>query len=207
MKKKLNGLLAFNAIFNTILITFYYLLFIFSLLVFITLLTGCNKIEANIEFESTLFSDQIVVDEVMESDALFAFRVFNESGGKIQEVFIWKNSTRREVRTDLLKILEKLDENNDKVVHININRLVNENSSDLGDWHESETSKMIIEFIFPSEFIISNETFYLNIMHMIIRLETLPEHGDTEVISIRTTTTISLNSDDFPRNGLHFVYN
>nr|WIF87798.1 hypothetical protein QOL21_04645 [Acholeplasma laidlawii] len=74
------------------------------------------------------------------------------------------------------------------------------------DWHESDTSKMIIEFIFPSEFKISSETLYRNIMHMIIRLETLPEHGDTEVIAISTITNISISSHDFPKDTFHFVY-
>lgn len=176
------------------------------LLMLIILLAGCNKIESNIEFESSLFSDRIIVDEVKESDAMLAFRVFEENEMIVQEVLIWKNLTRREVRIDLIKILERLDEKNDKVIHINLNQLVNENSSDIGDWHESDTSKMIIEFIFPSEFKISSETLYRNIMHMIIRLETLPEHGDTEVIAISTITNISISSHDFPKDTFHFVY-
>jgi len=176
------------------------------LLVFIIMLAGCNKIESNIEFESSLFSDQIIVDEVKGSDAMLAFRVFEDNEMIVQEVLIWNNLTRREVRTDLIKILERLDENNDKVVHTNLNQLVNENSIVLGDWHKSDTSKMIIEFIFPSKFKISSETLYRNIMHMIIRLETLPEHGDTEVIAIRTITNISISSHDFPKDTFHFVY-
>lgn len=176
------------------------------LLMLIILLAGCNKIESNIEFESSLFSDQIIVDEVKESDAMLAFRVFEENEMIVQEVLIWKNLTRREVRIDLIKILERLDEKNDKVIHINLNQLVNENSSDIGDWHESDTSKMIIEFIFPSEFKISSETLYRNIMLMIIRLETLPEHGDTEVIAISTITNFSISSHDFPKDTFHFVY-
>ena len=176
------------------------------LLLLTTLLTACNKIEADIEFESELFSDQIVVDEMKSSDALFAFRVIDDNEFKTQEVFIWNNLTRREVRTDLIKILERLDENNERVTELSFDRLVDDDPSALEDWYESETSKMIIEFIFPSELKIAHKTLYQNIMHMIIRLETLPEHGDTEIISIKTITTLSLNSDDYLRNELHFVF-
>jgi len=77
------------------------------LLMLIILLAGCNKVESNIEFESSLFSDQIIVDEVKESDAMLAFRVFEENEMIVQEVLIWKNLTRREVRIDLIKILER----------------------------------------------------------------------------------------------------
>jgi len=58
------------------------------------------------------------------------------------------NLTRREVRADFLNILEKIDDNIDKIFHISINQLVNENSNNLGDWREPDSTKMIIEFIF-----------------------------------------------------------
>jgi hypothetical protein len=175
------------------------------LLLFITVLTGCTRLENNIEFESELLSDQLLVDTLKESEALFAFHVIEENNLKTQEVFVWKNSLRTELRNDLLKILEKLDKDNGKIVKMSLDQFMKEDLNEQDSSYSSETSRRVIELLFPSEFNISSETLYQNLMHMVIRLETLPQYGDTEVISLKTITDTCLNSNDYENNVIHYV--
>ena len=71
------------------------------------------------------------------------------------------------------------------------------NHRDLMEYPDVNLSSFIISVLFPRSFYIKSE-LKQSLLDMIIRLETLEEHGDTEVILIQTITNedIRLNQVD-----------
>lgn len=170
------------------------------------ILSGCQKKEVSVSFDSYLLSDTLLVEDLKNSDDQFAFIITESNQTYTQTIYIWDNKLRRELRQELIQLTSLLESETRRVslfqTVVNLNPLedfkITLNHRDLMEYPDVNLSSFIISVLFPRSFYIKESELKQSLLDMIIRLETLEEHGDTEVISIQTITNedIRLNQVD-----------
>lgn len=160
------------------------------------ILSGCQKKEASVSFDSYLLSDTLLVEDLKNSDDQFAFIITESNQTYTQTIYIWDNKLRRELRQELIQLTSLLESETRRVslfqTVVNLNPLedfkITLNHRDLMEYPDVNLSSFIISVLFPRSFYIKESELKQSLLDMIIRLETLEEHGDTEVILIQTIT-------------------
>lgn len=150
-------------------------------------LAGCVKTEKDIITISSYMIDNQDSDEMLNSDALFAYETSISENICLQIIYVWNNLLRRELRNDLLQIYEAIPKEDENII-LNLDSKVTINSVDIGFKESSELSLAVLKSIFLTETKMNSKELQETLHFMIIRLETLEEFGNTEVIAIQTIT-------------------
>lgn len=171
--------------------------YIFMLL--ILFLTGCSGDKvANTTFSSSLLNDEGTYNELITSSALFAYEVKTTDESTFQTIYVWNNLLRRELRLDLKQFITQLDHSNEKVYSISFDETLKINNKKLDYTPSSELSKYVVNLLLPHSFNANQSTLYWNFACLSTSLETYESWGVTEVVMLKTTTSIDmiLNSTD-----------
>lgn len=179
-----------------------FLLIIFSVFP----LGGCNEIENDNCKISSYMIDNQASEEMLNSEALFAYEISISDNVSLQIIYVWDNLLRRELRNDLLQIYNSIPDK-DKNVTIEFDEKIIINDKDISFKESSELSLVVLRSIFLTETKMNGKELRENLNSMIIRLETLEEFGDTEVIAIQTITEERTNLRSQENGKIIFVNN
>lgn len=175
------------------------------LIITLSFLVGCgHNLQSTLSIESSLYNNQEIVDDFINSDSKFAVKVTQEENQWIQNIYIWNNALRRDLRNDLIQITNHVDGNSKKIVSFEFGEKIIINNKDIKFNAISDLSKEVIDIMFPNKFNMSLNEFYNHLAYLIIRLETLEKHGDTEVIDIEIKTTEKLVLSDLEKDKIYY---
>lgn len=166
---------------------------------FVFSLVGCNEIEKDNCSISSYMVDNRDSEEMLNSESLFAYEISISDNICLQIIYVWDNLLRRELRSDLLQIYDAMPDE-DKNVTIEFDEKIKINDKDILFKESSELSLVVLRSIFLTETKMNSKELRENLRSMIIRLETLEEFGDSEVIAIQTITKERTNLK-FHENG------
>ena len=175
------------------------------LIITLTFLVGCsNKLQSTLSIESSLYNNQELIEDFKNSDSLFAIEILKEENEWIQHIYIWNNKLRRDLRSDLIQIRDSIDGNSNKVVSFEFGDKILINNKVIEFEKTTDLTKEVINIMFPNKFNMALNEFYNHIFYVIIRLETLEQHGDTEVIDIEIKTTEELVLFDLEKGRIYY---
>ncbi|MBN3490081.1 hypothetical protein JV173_00995 [Acholeplasma equirhinis] len=168
------------------------------------ILIGCNNKFSDTEFDSRLFSDIEIVEEMLASNAFFAYKTEKFGTEFVQEIYIWDNQLRIDLHTDLSVIYERLESEPaiKSVSFENYEMFIEGSLIDIP--YSSELSREVFHLMFPRNFNVEQLLFKNRIIGMIVRLETLEEFGDTEVIVLETKTTVSMRTKNLETETIYY---
>ena len=192
------------------------LLFLLTVICCTSLLFGCGRTDAAPAFfESYLLgstdrdafmeSDLALGKRLLESDALFAYRVTKTEKHTVQVVYVWDNLLRRELRLDLMKLYDAIPDR-DQEITLSMGETIGIGMKELAFTPCSSLSDTVFRAIFPSESKVNAKTLRNALRQMIIRLETLEAFGDTEVIALQTLTEGSLTLAEKETGEVQLVF-
>ena len=181
-----------------------------SIIVGMLCLVGCNQVKSNVEFSSYMIGSLIGQEEKTEEDklverlkssgALYAYKIDKQETSTTQIVYVWNNLLRRELRLDIRQIyLSVPDEHKSVIIKIYEDSTVKIDNKNIDFEATSDLSFAVLRAIFPKESTVNSKEFRDIFREMAIRLETLEQFGDTEVIAIQTVTSSELlfgNTED-----------
>ena len=181
-----------------------------SIIVGMLCLVGCNQVKSNVEFSSYMIGSLIGQEEKTEEDklverlkssgALYAYKIDKQETSTTQIVYVWNNLLRRELRLDIRQIyLSVPDEDKSVTIKIYEDSTVKIDNKNIDFEATSDLSFAVLRAIFPKESTVNSKEFRDIFREMAIRLETLEQFGDTEVIAIQTVTSSELlfgNTED-----------
>ena len=179
-------------------------LIILTLLLCLSVFTGCGESKGETaSFASYMLgsgdrdiqNDSRIGDDLLSSDALFAFEIAKTGSGTIQTIYVWNNRLRRELRLDLMELYDAVPDK-DRIITIEIDGKIKIDGKEITLESGSDLSHAVLRTIFPAESQVNAQTFRRTFMEMIVRLETLEAFGDTEVIAIQTTSDTGLLLED-----------
>ena len=181
-----------------------------SIMTLMLCLVGCNQVKSNVEFSSYMIGSLIGQEEKTEEDklverlkssgALYAYKIDKQETSTTQIVYVWNNLLRRELRLDIRQIyLSVPDEHKSVIIKIYEDSTVKIDNKNIDFEATSDLSFAVLRAIFPKESTVNSKEFRDIFREMAIRLETLEQFGDTEVIAIQTVTSSELlfgNTED-----------
>lgn len=174
-------------------------------IIILTFLVGCsNNLQSSLSIESSLYNNQELVEDFKNSDSMFAIEISKEENEWIQHIYIWNNKLRRNLRSDLIQIIESIDGNSEKIVSFEFGNKILINNKIIEFEGTSDLTKEVINIIFPNKFNMALNEFNNHIFFLIIRLETLEQHGDTEVIDIKIKTTEELVLSNLEKGRIYY---
>ena len=173
-------------------------------------LVGCNQEKSTVEFSSYMIGSLIgqeekteedqLVERLKSSDALYAYKIDKQETSTTQIVYVWDNLLRRELRLDIIQIYNAVPEKDKSVtIYVNADSTVKIDNKNIEFAPSSDLSFAVLRAIFPEESTVNAKEFRDIFREMAIRLETLEQFGDTEVIAIQTVTASTLlfgNTED-----------
>lgn len=178
--------------------------FVISIII-LTFLVGCGKnLQSTLSIDSRLYNNQELVEDFKNSDSMFAVEITKEEDEWIQHIYIWNNKLRRDLRIDLIQIMNSIDRNSITTVSFEFSEKIIINNKDIKFDASSDLTKEVINIMFPNKFNISLNEFYDNVYYLMIRLETLEQHGDTEVIDIEIKTTEDLVLSNLEKGKIYY---
>lgn len=104
----------------------------------------------------------------------------------------------------ITQIRDSIDGNSNKVVSFEFGDKILINNKVIEFEGTTDLTKEVINIMFPNEFNMALNEFYNHIFYVIIRLETLEQHGDTEVIDIVIKTTEELVLSDLEKGRIYY---
>ena len=181
-----------------------------SIMTLMLCLVGCNQVKSTVEFSSYMIGSLIGQEEKTEEDklverlkssgALYAYKIDKQETSTTQIVYVWNNLLRRELRLDIRQIyLSVPDEDKSVTIKIYEDSTVKIDNKNIDFEATSDLSFAVLRAIFPKESTVNAKEFRDIFREMAIRLETLEQFGDTEVIAIQTVTSSELlfgNTED-----------
>ena len=181
-----------------------------SIMTLMLCLVGCNQVKSTVEFSSYMIGSLIGQEEKTEEDklverlkssgALYAYKIDEQETSTTQIVYVWNNLLRRELRLDIRQIyLSVPDEDKSVTIKIYEDSTVKIDNKNIDFEATSDLSFAVLRAIFPKESTVNAKEFRNIFREMAVRLETLEQFGDTEVIAIQTVTSSELlfgNTED-----------
>ena len=174
-----------------------------SIIIGMLCLVGCNQVKSTVEFSSYMIGSLIgqeekteedqLVERLKSSDALYAYKIDKQETSTTQIVYVWDNLLRRELRLDIRQIyLSVPDEDKSVTIKIYEDSTVKIDNKNIDFEATSDLSFAVLRAIFPKESTVNAKEFRNIFREMAVRLETLEQFGDTEVIAIQTVTSSEL---------------
>ena len=174
-----------------------------SIIVGMLCLVGCNQVKSTVEFSSYMIGSLIgqeekteedqLVERLKSSDALYAYKIDKQETSTTQIVYVWDNLLRRELRLDIRQIsLSVPDKDKSVTIRIYEDSTVKIDNKNIDFEATSDLSFAVLRAIFPKESTVNAKEFRNIFREMAVRLETLEQFGDTEVIAIQTVTSSEL---------------
>lgn len=179
---------------------------ILLIMLFVFPLVGCNEIEKDNCLISSYMIDNTDSEDMLNSESLFAYEISISDNVCLQIIYVWNNLLRRELRNDLIQIYNAIP-NKDKDVIIVFGENIIINDKDISFKESSELSLFVLKSIFLTETKMNCKELRDNLNSMIIRLETLEEFGDSEVIAIQTITKKRTNLKFHENRKIIYVNN
>lgn len=181
-----------------------------SIMTLMLCLVGCNQVKSTVEFSSYMIGSLIgqeekteedeLVERLKSSNALYAYKIDKQETSTTQIVYVWNNLLRRELRLDIRQIyLSVPDEDKSVTIKIYEDSTVKIDNKNIDFEATSDLSFAVLRAIFPKESTVNAKEFRNIFREMAVRLETLEQFGDTEVIAIQTVTSSELlfgNTED-----------
>lgn len=181
-----------------------------SIMAFMLCLVGCNQVKSTVEFSSYMIGSLIgqeekteedeLVERLKSSNALYAYKIDKQETSATQIIYVWDNLLRRELRLDIRQIyLSVPDKDKSVTIQIYEDSTVKIDNKNIDFEATSDLSFAVLRAIFPKESTVNAKEFRDIFREMAIRLETLEQFGDTEVIAIQTVTSSELlfgNTED-----------
>ena len=173
-------------------------------------LVGCNQEKSTVEFSSYMIGSLIgqeekteedeLVERLKSSNALYAYKIDKQETSTTQIIYVWDNLLRRELRLDIRQIyLSVPDEDKSVTIKIYEDSTVKIDNKNIDFEATSDLSFAVLRAIFPKESTVNAKEFRNIFREMAVRLETLEQFGDTEVIAVQTVTSSELlfgNTED-----------
>lgn len=181
-----------------------------SIMTLMLCLVGCNQVKSTVEFSSYMIGSLIgqeekteedkLVERLKSSDALYAYKIDKKETSTTQIIYVWDNLLRRELRLDIRQIyLSVPDKDKSVTIQIYEDSTVKIDNKNIDFEATSDLSFAVLRAIFPKESTVNAKEFRNIFREMAVRLETLEQFGDTEVIAIQTVTSSELlfgNTED-----------
>ncbi len=168
-------------------------------------LVGCNQAKSSVEFSSYMIgsigqeekTEDELVERLLSSDALYAYKIDRQGTNTTQIIYVWDNLLRRELRLDIMQIYNAVpDKDKSVTIYVNADGMIKVDDKNIEFAPSSDLSFAVLRAIFPEDSIVNAKEFRNIFREMLVRLETLEQFGDTEVIAIQTVTASQLLLDD-----------